>query len=229
MGDINMKKHTRLGTKKLRDIAYIKTELRREQAREGVAVKRLKCKFGNSASNDEGPQAEGPVTSRVDDEEIARDLEGPGDRSESDSEPDDDDEPQTFTRIAQEMEAQANADSDSDGQESDDELPDTVTAASNQPVTLCFPTSNIFTEFCIDFQAPGPTITILPFFSRSYHITIEDLFNWSIEKGWDLFWDTGKRHYRDEMIFYDLLAQANTQDGTNCITLIFRVLLLTMT
>lgn len=94
--------------------------------------------------------------------------------------PDGDDEPQTFTRIAQEMEPQADTDSsDSDGQEFDDEhheLPDIVTAASTQP-------------------APGPTITILPFFGRSHHITIEDLFNWSVEKGWDLFWDTGKRHY----------------------------------
>ena len=114
------------------------------------------------------------------------------------------------------MESQADTDSDSlaDSQESDDELPDTVTAGSNQPVMLCFVVLDIFTEFCINFQA-GPTITILPFFGLSYHITIEDLFNWSVEKGWDLFWDTGKRHYRDEMMFYDLLAQTNsTQDGT---------------
>ena len=90
----------------------------------------------------------------------------------------------------------------------------TLTAGSNQPAMLCFVVLNIFTEFCIDFQA-GPTITILPFIGLSYHITIKDLFNWSVEKGWDLFWDTGKRHYRDKMMFYDLLAQANsTQDGT---------------
>ena len=55
------------------------------------------------------------------------------------------------------MEAQADTDSDSlaDSQESDDEPPDTVTAGSNQPVMLCFVVLDIFTEFCIDFQA-GP-------------------------------------------------------------------------
>jgi len=50
------------------------------------------------------------------------------------------------------------------------------------------------------------------FFGQSYCITIEDLFNWSVEKGWDMFWDTGKKHYHEEMMFYDLLAQVNNQD-----------------
>jgi hypothetical protein len=50
------------------------------------------------------------------------------------------------------------------------------------------------------------------FFGQSYHIPIEDLFNWSVEKGWNLFWDTGKKHYHDEMMFYELLTQVNSQD-----------------
>jgi hypothetical protein len=47
MGDIKTKKRNRLGMKKLRDITYIKSELRRCHANDGITSKRLKRQFGN--------------------------------------------------------------------------------------------------------------------------------------------------------------------------------------
>jgi hypothetical protein len=112
MGDISTKKRTRLGTKKLRDIAYIKTELRRQQAQDGVAVKCLKRKFGNSTSADK-------VVGRIDDEEIVQDVEETGETgNKSDDESDDNTDEaggratQSFTSIVQQMEADAEDDSD---------------------------------------------------------------------------------------------------------------------
>lgn len=48
------------------------------------------------------------------------------------------------------------------------------------------------------------------FFGQKNLITIHDLFNWSVEKGWNMFWDQGKKHYREEMIFYELLSQRDS-------------------
>ena len=53
------------------------------------------------------------------------------------------------------------------------------------------------------------------YLGQRYLITIEDLFNWSVKDGWSMFWDQGKRHYHEEMVFYELLTQLdNQQDGT---------------
>ena len=48
------------------------------------------------------------------------------------------------------------------------------------------------------------------FFGQKHPIAIADLFNRSVEKGWAMFWDQGKKHYR-EMLFYELLSQAGDE------------------
>ncbi|KAF8873345.1 hypothetical protein BD779DRAFT_1477054 [Infundibulicybe gibba] len=32
-------------------------------------------------------------------------------------------------------------------------------------------------------------------------------FDWSIEAGWDEFWAQGVKHYREEMVFYELMSR----------------------
>ena len=51
------------------------------------------------------------------------------------------------------------------------------------------------------------------YFGQQYLITIQDLFDWSVEDGWGMFWDQGKQHYHDTMVFYELLTQLDDQNN----------------
>jgi hypothetical protein len=48
MGDMKTKKRNKMTTKKLQDVTYVKSDLRRRQAKDGTARGRLKRHFGNS-------------------------------------------------------------------------------------------------------------------------------------------------------------------------------------
>ena len=50
------------------------------------------------------------------------------------------------------------------------------------------------------------------YFGQQYLVTIKDLFDWSVEDGWGMFWDQGNRHYHEEMVFYELLTQIDGQN-----------------
>ena len=50
------------------------------------------------------------------------------------------------------------------------------------------------------------------YFGQRYLVTIKDLFDWSVEDGWGMFWDQGKWHYCEEMVFYELLTQLDGQN-----------------
>jgi len=39
------------------------------------------------------------------------------------------------------------------------------------------------------------------------------MFDWSVEAGWDEFWGPGVKHHAEEMVFYDLLTQASSQES----------------
>jgi hypothetical protein len=43
------------------------------------------------------------------------------------------------------------------------------------------------------------------YFGQKTPITIEDLFNWTVEAGWDTFWIQGVKNYREELEFYEML------------------------
>jgi hypothetical protein len=118
MGDIKTKKRSRLGIKKLRDVAFVKTELRRGHAKAGTARRRLNRYFGNKETT---VKVDHIVTGRVEDEELVRDVEdSEPSASESDSESDGDtdhegdNEPCTdsFSAVARQLQAAVEADSD---------------------------------------------------------------------------------------------------------------------
>ena len=48
------------------------------------------------------------------------------------------------------------------------------------------------------------------FFRQKNPTTIdpEDLFDWTVKNGWNLFWD---KHYQEEMLFYELLSQVEDE------------------
>jgi len=48
-------------------------------------------------------------------------------------------------------------------------------------------------------------------FGQKHPITIEDLFDWSVEAKWSMFWDVGKRHYSEETSFYELVSRMDTE------------------
>ena len=52
------------------------------------------------------------------------------------------------------------------------------------------------------------------YFGQRNPITIADLFNWSVEAGWDTFWIQGVQNYREELEFYEMLTKlANGDDN----------------
>jgi hypothetical protein len=114
LGDIKTKKRNRMGTKKLRDTAYIKSDLHCRHAKEGTAKWHLKRQFGHVEVDVNNHMS----TNQVEDEEVLRDAEDPQEKSglesegDSEMEDDDDDRAQPFTRIARDLEAAAQADSD---------------------------------------------------------------------------------------------------------------------
>ena len=53
------------------------------------------------------------------------------------------------------------------------------------------------------------------FFGQKHPITIKELFNWSVEVKWSMFWDVGKRHYSEETSFYELVSQMDTKTSNS--------------
>lgn len=79
--DIKTKKRTRLGTKKTRDTVYLKFEIRREHAQQGLARKRLKRQFGNTENAIDFDES----GSRTEEIEILRQVEEAGGDAETES------------------------------------------------------------------------------------------------------------------------------------------------
>ena len=57
------------------------------------------------------------------------------------------------------------------------------------------------------------------FFGQKNPITIEDLFDWTVKNGWNLFWDQGKKHssYQEEMLFYELLSRVEDEPPSHAL------------
>ena len=53
------------------------------------------------------------------------------------------------------------------------------------------------------------SLQIWVFFGQSKLIPIADLFDFSQDGGFSEFWSQGVKNYREEMMFYELLFQAN--------------------
>jgi hypothetical protein len=74
MGDIKTKKRNHMLTNKLRDVAFVKTELCQVQAANQMTQKRLKRQFGNKETTSNVAAGLG----RLEDEEVAWAVEDPG-------------------------------------------------------------------------------------------------------------------------------------------------------
>jgi hypothetical protein len=53
------------------------------------------------------------------------------------------------------------------------------------------------------------------YFGQKTPITIADMFNWSVEAGWDTFWIQGVRNYREQLEFYEMLSQLGPDTENN--------------
>jgi len=67
MGDTKTKKQNKMKPQKLQDIMYVKSDLRRHQAKDGTARRRLKRHFGNTE-----PKGNSTNRDQIEDEEIVR-------------------------------------------------------------------------------------------------------------------------------------------------------------
>ncbi|KAG1832910.1 hypothetical protein DFJ58DRAFT_670996, partial [Suillus subalutaceus] len=45
------------------------------------------------------------------------------------------------------------------------------------------------------------------FFSQKRMFCIRDMFNWSVEVGWDEFWFQGVKNMESEALFYELMSR----------------------
>ncbi|KAG1850627.1 hypothetical protein DFJ58DRAFT_662022 [Suillus subalutaceus] len=45
------------------------------------------------------------------------------------------------------------------------------------------------------------------FFSQKRMFRIRDMFNWSVEVGWDEFWFQGVKNMESEALFYELMSR----------------------
>jgi hypothetical protein len=52
------------------------------------------------------------------------------------------------------------------------------------------------------------------YFGSSHHISIKELFDWTIENGWEDFWVVGKDNYKQEMEFYGLLSALEVNNAS---------------
>lgn len=56
------------------------------------------------------------------------------------------------------------------------------------------------------------TTQIRIFFGKKRLFTIEELFDWSFEVGWDEFWMQGQKHTAEETNLYELLNKLQHED-----------------
>ncbi|KAF9458097.1 hypothetical protein BDZ94DRAFT_1271607, partial [Collybia nuda] len=45
---------------------------------------------------------------------------------------------------------------------------------------------------------------------------IADIFNWSVEAGWETFWIQGVKNYHEEMEFYENLSRLGGETDEDC-------------
>ncbi|KAF8874902.1 ribonuclease H-like domain-containing protein [Infundibulicybe gibba] len=194
-----------LGVQKTRDCAFVKGELRRQHAKDGTARHRIQRHFGNSS------QPVGIVANRIDEEDILNDMEiANNEMGNDDSDTDhvveyDDDNLRLNIEdelwMPTESRYQASGDLARSFSAINEQLQETVIADEGDEDLGEEPSEKLQ-------QTPIRGVTkIRLFFGQKRLIPISDLFDWSIEAGWDEFWAQGVKHYREEMVFYELMSR----------------------
>ena len=109
----------------------------------------------------------------------------------------------TITTTKLKVHARAAADADSDDEDTGEMV---ETSSSIRPTrNVGYPVYGIRVQLLTIVW-----LQVQIFFGQKYPITIADLFNWSVEAGWNLFWDVRRRHYNEEMLFYELCTESDT-------------------
>ena len=198
MGNIKTKKHNRLKTKKLRDIAFVKTELRHQHTKTGEARRHLKRHFGSKETTADMDK----MGSHVEDEEIVRSVEESVSESDTDSGSNSESESEggkqsvSFRGFVRQLDAAVKADEDGE------DVGDLIEGVWQQRVcTLCICAFLLLTNSFL--------CKIRVFFGQKHLIPIADLFDWSKASKLDGFWDQGNKHYNEEMEFYELVTRLN--------------------
>jgi hypothetical protein len=136
-----------MGTEKLRDTAFVKSELRRRQATMGTVRKRLKRRFGNDVTATDSD----PTGSRMLDEETIRDAEDLDDQG-SGSEGDDElaeEETRPCSNFARQLEAAVTAD-DEDAETDAEEAAALLTSTFTNPRVSFLILDLRITSYCIN-------------------------------------------------------------------------------
>jgi hypothetical protein len=170
--------------KKTRDVALIKMELRREHAEKGLVRERLKRQFGLDAPT------LSTSTARADEQEIVDNSDW---ETESESDPDNGsashaapiENPTTYAPIQHDHTPTFNDIVNDLHQEldNDEDIPDAPPESSPEV----------------------PRIRI--FFGQPRLLALSSMFNWSREVGWDEFWFSGVKNYREQLSFYELASR----------------------
>jgi hypothetical protein len=53
------------------------------------------------------------------------------------------------------------------------------------------------------------------FFGQKKLFRIQDVFNWSVEVGWDEFWFQGVKNMESEALFYELMSRMPENEESN--------------
>ncbi|TFY75776.1 hypothetical protein EWM64_g8235 [Hericium alpestre] len=59
----------------------------------------------------------------------------------------------------------------------------------------------------------APIRQVQLYFRQKRLLTLAELFNYSIEHGWDEFWSEGMKNYKDKTAFYELVTEMGQGDG----------------
>jgi hypothetical protein len=82
---------------------------------------------------------------------------------------------------------------------------------------------SFFTKYIPGSRLPNPDLNLfililcqITLYGGSSHlILIEDLFDWTIENGWEEFWVVGKNNYSQEIEFYGLFSASEIADASS--------------
>ncbi|TFY78156.1 hypothetical protein EWM64_g5859 [Hericium alpestre] len=208
--DTKTKKRNWMRTELVRKVTFLKLELRRQHAEEGTARARLKRHFGDSSSAEASKTSKGPIITRsqLEEEEIVRGVtemgldgsdseEGDGEAggvSQTDASDSASVRVRSFSAIARSLQEEAEHDDNDIG---DEELDIGAQPTDQQPAQL----------------SGAPIHQVRLYFRQKRLLTLAELFNYSIEHGWDEFWSEGMKNYKDETAFYELVTEMGQGDG----------------
>jgi hypothetical protein len=176
---------------------FLKMELCRQHAIDGTAPRCLEHQFGNP----ETVTGRDLTGSRMEDQELVMNADidtlltdesdlddGDGNRVAENGPKSNSPSPSSFLAVAQQLQ-----------QDADDDDDDNYTSGLGEVIEA---------EEDISRPAEGSRPRqIRCFFGQKRMFHIRDMFNWSVEVGWDEFWFQGVKNMQSEALFYELMSR----------------------